>query len=76
MATRLLRTEWPPTDLKPGNARFDAVFDSLRDEGQREPLTINLQWFVIDGCHRLAAARILGLEYVDVRVWTGVEYVE
>jgi ParB-like chromosome segregation protein Spo0J len=48
---------------------------SVQDEGVREPLTINLQWFVIDGCHRLNAARQLGIEYVEVRVWTGTEYV-
>lgn len=73
---RLLRSKWPPDDgLRPGNARFDLMLASVRDEGLREPLTINLQWLVIDGNHRLNAARLLGIEYVGVRVWTGTEYI-
>jgi ParB-like chromosome segregation protein Spo0J len=60
----------------PGDPRFDVLLDSVRDEGIREPLTINLEWFVMDGQHRLAVARMLGIEYVEVRVWTGVEYVQ
>lgn len=76
MPVRLLRSEWPPNDgLRPGNARFDSMLASVRDEGLREPLTINLQWVVIDGNHRLNAARVLGMEHVEVRVWTGTEYV-
>ena len=59
----------------PGDPRFDAILASIRDEGIREPLTINLGWLVLDGQHRLAAARLLGIESVEVRVWTGTEYV-
>ena len=71
----LLRSEWPPNEgLMPGNARFDAVLESVRREGIREPLTINLGWVVIDGLHRLAAAKLLGIYRVEVRVWTGTEY--
>ena len=74
---RLLLTEWPPNDgVKPGNARFDEMLASVRREGIREPLTINLQWFVIDGIHRLNAARLSGIEHVEVRVWTGSEFIE
>ena len=73
--TRLLRTEWPPDDgVQSGNARFDDILDSMLRDGIREPLTINLNWLVIDGHHRLSAARQLGLEWVPVRVWTGVEF--
>lgn len=75
--TRLIRCEWPPNaGVMPGDPRFDVLLDSVRDEGIREPLTINLEWFVMDGQHRLAVARMLGIEYVEVRVWTGVEYVQ
>lgn len=75
--TCLLRCEWPPNDgVKPGHPHFDTVLDSIQKDGIREPITIKLDWSVIDGCHRLSAARILGLEYVEVRVWTGKEYVQ
>jgi hypothetical protein len=75
MPVRLLQSEWPPNDgLRAGDPRFDDIFDSVQREGIREPLTINLRWFVIDGNHRLSAARHLGLTEVPVRVWTGVEY--
>lgn len=74
--TKLLRCEWPPNDgVQPGDPQFDALFDSIRDEGIREPLTIRLDWLVIDGAHRLNAARLLGIEYVEVRIWTGIEFV-
>jgi hypothetical protein len=74
---RLLRSEWPPnTGLMPGNERFDALLESVRAEGIREPLTMNLDWLVIDGQHRLNVARTLGIEAVEVRVWTGTEYVD
>lgn len=73
---RLLRCEWPPSgDVLPGNARFDALLASVRKDGIREPLTINLGWFIMDGQHRLAVARYLGLESVEVRVWTGMDFV-
>jgi ParB-like chromosome segregation protein Spo0J len=74
--TRLLQTEWPPNDgLKPGDARFDDLFQSVKDEGIKKPLTINLKWRVIDGNHRLAAARLLNIKEVEVQVWTGVEMI-
>mgnify|MGYP001588878254 CR=1 FL=1 len=75
--TCLIRTEWPPSsaDLMPGHPRFDALLASIRKDGIREPLTINLAWLVIDGNHRLAVSRYLGIDTVDVRVWTGTEYV-
>jgi ParB-like chromosome segregation protein Spo0J len=60
----------------PGNARFDALLESVRAEGIREPLTMNLDWLVIDGQHRLNVARTLGIEAVEVRIWTGTEYVD
>ena len=74
---RLLRCKWPPNDgVLPGDPKFDEIFSSIKDEGIKEPLTINLKWYVIDGCHRLSAARILGIESVNVRIWTGTEMVE
>lgn len=74
--TKLLRCEWPPNDgVMPGDPQFDAMLASVEKEGILEPLTINLSWHIIDGNHRLAAARLLGLEMVPVRVWTGVEFV-
>lgn len=76
LPTRLLRCEWPPNDgVMPGNPRFDALLASIRDVGITDPLTINLNWLVIDGQHRLAAARRLGIDRVPVRVWTGTEFV-
>jgi ParB-like chromosome segregation protein Spo0J len=76
LPTRLLRSDWPPNEgLMPGNPRFDAMLTSVRAEGIQEPLTINLGWVVIDGQHRLAAARLLGIESVEVLVWTGTEMV-
>lgn len=75
--TKLLRCEWPPNDgVLPGNPQFDELFASIQKEGIKEPLNIKLDWHVIDGAHRLSAARILGIEYVPVRIWTGVEFVE
>jgi ParB-like chromosome segregation protein Spo0J len=59
----------------PGNARFDAMLSSVREQGIRDPLTMSLGWLVIDGQHRLAVARLLGIESVEVLVWTGTEYV-
>lgn len=74
---RLLRTEWPPNPgLEPGDPHFDAMLESVRAEGVRDPLTIRIDWLVIDGAHRLFAARALGIEEVPVRVWTGTEFVE
>ena len=76
VSTRLLRCEWPPNPgVEIGNPHFDAILDSVRREGIQEPITIKLDWTVIDGAHRLSAARLLGIESVEVRVWTGMEFV-
>jgi len=76
--TRLLRTKWPPNDdltEERGSPRFITLLDSIRRYGIQEPLTMRLDWCLIDGHHRLAVARLLGIESVDVRVWTGTELV-
>ena len=76
LPTKLLRTEWPPNDgLRPGDARFETMLESVVANGVLEPLTINLNWMIVDGHHRLAAARLVGIETVEVRIWTGTEYV-
>lgn len=69
----LLKTEWPNEGLAPGNKRFDKVYKSIEKNGILEPLTINLKWVVINGNHRLAVARRIGIERVNVQVWTGTE---
>ncbi len=75
--TRLIRCEWPPNDgIKPGNERFDNLLVSIKKEGIREPITINLQWRIIDGNHRLAIARLLDMTTIDCRVWTETEFIE
>ncbi len=75
MPTALIRTDWPPNGNLTHGTGYDHyerdVYESIRCEGIREPLTINLGWTVIDGHHRIAAARELGIEWVPVRVWTG-----
>lgn len=74
----LLRTEWPPTpQLAPGHERFDEVYESLlAGERIREPLTVRQDtWTVIDGHHRIAAARLLGIDAVPVRFWTGARWI-
>jgi len=71
----LIRCEWPPT-ITHGDPRFDKILDTAKDVGILEPLTINLQWYIMDGNHRLAVAKFLGIERVNVRVWTGTEYIE
>ena len=74
---RLLRCAWPPNEgVMPGNPRFDAMLESVKSDGIRDALTIDMEWFVIDGQHRLAAAKLLGIETVEVRVWTTTEIVE
>ena len=76
IAVKLIKTEWPPNSgVMPGDPQFDAMFDSVKKDGIHEPITINIRWFVIDGCHRLSVARHLGIEYIDCRVWTGTEFV-
>jgi hypothetical protein len=73
--TCLLRTEWPLVAGSESGYPFDELVESIRAEGIREPLTMKLDWSVIDGAHRLRAARLLGLSDVPVRVWTGREWV-
>jgi len=73
--TCLVLCEWPPT-LTHGDKRFDEVLESVKKEGIREPLTINLQWYIMDGNHRLAVAKLLGIDKVNVRIWTGKEFIE
>ena len=75
--TKLVRCEWPPNPgVSIGDARFNALLQSIKTNGIQDPLTINLSWFVIDGVHRLSAARILEITHVEVRVWTGTEFVQ
>jgi ParB-like chromosome segregation protein Spo0J len=73
--TRLVQTEYPNDNLKPGNKRFDKVFKSAKKVGIQEPITINLDWQVINGNHRLAVAKLLGIKEIEVEVWTGTEMV-
>ena len=74
---KLIQAEWPPgPGVLPGDPQFDALLKSIKKEGIKEPLTIKLNWFIIDGNHRLSVARHLGIEYVEVRIWTGVEFVD
>ena len=77
LPTRVIRTEWPPNDgVMPGDPQFDALLESIRAEKRvLVPLTLKLDLSVIDGCHRLSAARLLGITHVPVRFWTGVEFV-
>ena len=75
IAVKLLKTEWPNESLTKGNKRFDAIYESIKKEGIHEPLTINLKWTIINGNHRLAVARELGIREVEVEVWTGTEMI-
>ncbi len=76
ISVKLIKTEYPPNDgVMPGDPRFDALFNDVVKNGIREPITINLNWFVINGNHRLATAKILGFKYIEVRFWTGTEFV-
>jgi hypothetical protein len=45
-----------------------AVFDIVLnfDDEMWIPITINREYYLLDGQHRLAAAKHLGLEYIDV----------
>lgn len=72
---KLLKTEWPNEDIKPGNERFDKVFESVKEIGIQEPLTINMEWMILAGNHRLAVAKKLNIKKVEVQVWTGSEMV-
>lgn len=74
ISTKLIMTEWPPNDgVKPGDERFDELFSSIKENGILEPITINRNWMVIDGNHRLSAARLLDIPYIEVKIWTGSE---
>ena len=74
--TQLLRSVWPPNPgLMPGDEQFDAMLVDVRENGILEPLTARLNWELIDGHHRLFAAKMLGIERVPVQFWTGVEMV-
>jgi hypothetical protein len=69
--TCLLRTEWPLVAGQESGYPFDELVADIRENGIREPLTAKLDWAVIDGAHRLSAARLIGLDTVPVRFWTG-----
>lgn len=71
-----IRREYPPTaGAVPGDPKFDALLESIRRNGIREPITLDPRGLVLDGHHRLEAARMLGMSSVPVRVWNGREYV-
>ncbi len=38
------------------------------DRSRWEPILVNQEYCILDGQHRLAVAKLLGLEYVDVVV--------
>lgn len=72
----LIRREYPPTaGAVPGDPKFDAILESVRKDGIREPITVDQQGLVLDGHHRLEAARMLGMSWVPVQVWTGKDYI-
>ncbi len=75
LPTCLILCEWPPT-LTYGDKIFDDVLESVKKVGILEPLTINLQWYIVDGNHRLAVAKFLKIDRVPVRIWTGKEFIE
>ena len=77
LPVRLLRCDWPPNEeFMPGNPKFDILLASVKWQGILEPLTINLNWTVLDGLHRLAVAKFIGIDTVEVKVWTGTEFIE
>lgn len=72
----MIRREYPPTaGAVPGDPKFDELLASIRREGIREAITVDQRGLVLDGHHRLEAARMLGMLWVPVRVWTGSDYV-
>lgn len=73
--TKLILTEWPNESLKAGNERFDAIYESIKREGIKEPIVIGLNWKVMQGNHRVAVARILDIKEIESYVWTGREMV-
>lgn len=71
-----IRREYPPTaGAVCGDQKFDELLESIRRHGIREPITLDRRGLVLDGHHRLEAARMLGMSSVPVRVWTGSDYV-
>lgn len=75
--TQLLQTYWPPNSgLMPGDDRFDSILEDVRANGIREAIVMNMEWHVVDGKHRLEIAKLLNIEYVEVKVWTGREFVQ
>ena len=75
--TQLLQTLWPPNPkLMLGDERFDSILEDVKENGIREPIVINIEWYIIDGHHRLEIAKLLNIEYVEVKVWTGREFVQ
>lgn len=72
---KLIKTQWQNESLKPGNERFDAISGSIKQSGIEEPIVIDLEWRVMQGNHRTAVARWLGLKEVPCYVWTGSELV-
>lgn len=71
-----IRREYPPTaGAVPGDPRFDQLLASIRRDGIREPIVLDPRGLVLDGHHRLEAARMLGMSSVPVHVWTGRDYV-
>lgn len=59
-----------------GDAKYDALLESVRRHGIREAITLDTSGMVLDGHHRLAVAVALGMDSVPVRIWTGSDYIE
>ena len=75
--TQLLQTRWPPNpELMPGDERFDNILDDVKTNGITEAIVMDMEWYIIDGHHRLEIAKLLNIEYVEVKVWTGREFVQ
>ncbi len=75
--TQLLQNRWPSNPgLMPGDERFDSLLEDVSANGINEPIIMDMEWYVLDGCHRLEIARLLNIEYVEVKVWTGREFVQ
>ena len=75
--TQLLQTHWPPNSgLMPGDEKFDGILEDVRANGIREAIVMDMEWYVIDGHHRLESAKLLNIEYVEVKVWTGREFAQ
>jgi len=57
-------------DLVPpmGKKAFEALVDDIRERGLQSPLAVTAEGVVLDGRARLAAAGLLSLEQVPVRL--------